>query len=648
MNGKLQQLHQSKILIVDDSIEEMQMLSATLSQYGYTVRGASAGSMALKAAHALPPDLILLDIMMPELDGYEVCQKLKSDRVTCDIPIIFLSAIQNVDDKIKAFKLGGADYITKPFQVEEVLARIENQLTIRRLSQQLKEQNHKLKIEIEERRKAENIAFRAYQTKNEFLARMSHELQTPLNSIMGFTQIMGRDTNLKLEHQEYLKIINNSSEYLLQLINEVLEISKAEAGINKIEEKDFDFYYLLDSLEEIFKIKATKSKNTLSFVVAADVPQYIKTDEKKLRICLLNLIDNALKFTQNGKVNLRVWQENRSSKKDDTQYLCFEVEDSGYGISEEEITKLFDAFVQTESGKESTQGTGLGLNITHKFVEMLGGEIQVESILGKGSLFKFHAKFTLSERSQVDTLDIPQVISLKPGKEVYKILVVDDTKESRLWLLKLLESVGFEVREADNGKGAIKTWESWHPHLIWMDTRMPVINGYEATQQIRFKEIEQQTEMKTVTQKTVIIALANSINLNNKQEILAAGYDDVVPKPLTEIQVFDRIAKFLDVSYIYNKIPILSNKDLIDNKYLSKARFNIEALEELTTMPTTWLKNLYYASSVVDENLVNSLIAEIPNDKNHLRFTLNYLMKNFQLDRIIEFTKKALGNEKIN
>lgn len=648
MNGKLQQLHQSKILIVDDTIEEMQMLSATLSQYGYTVRGASAGSMALKAAHALPPDLILLDIMMPELDGYEVCQKLKSDRVTCDIPIIFLSAIQNVDDKIKAFKLGGADYITKPFQVEEVLARIENQLTIRRLSQQLKEQNHKLKIEIEERRKAENIAFRAYQTKNEFLARMSHELQTPLNSILGFTQIMGRDTNLKLEHQEYLKIINNSGEYLLQLINEVLEISKAEAGINKIEDKDFDFYYLLDSLEETFKIKATKSKNKLSLIVAADVPQYIKTDEKKLRICLLNLIDNALKFTQNGKVILRVWQENRSSKKDDTQYLCFEVEDSGYGISEEEITKLFDAFVQTESGKESTQGTGLGLNITHKFVEMLGGEIQVESVLGKGSLFKFHARFTLSERSQVDTLDIPQVISLKPGKEVYKILVVDDTKESRLWLLKLLESVGFEVREADNGKGAIKTWESWHPHLIWMDTRMPVINGYEATQQIRFKEIEQQTETKTVTQKTVIIALANSINLNNKQEILAAGYDDVLPKPLTEIQVFDRIAKFLDVSYIYNKIPILSNKDLIDKKYLSKARFNIEALEELTTMPTTWLKNLYYASSVVDENLVNSLIAEIPNDKNHLRFTLNYLMKNFQLDRIIEFTKKALGNEKIN
>ncbi|MDJ0695321.1 response regulator [Mastigocoleus sp. MO_188.B34] len=648
MNGKLQQLHHSKILIVDDSIEEMQMLSATLSQYGYTVRGASAGSMALKAAHALPPDLILLDIRMPDLDGYEVCQKLKSDRVTCDIPIIFLSAIQNVDDKIKAFKLGGADYITKPFQVEEVLARIENQLIIRRLSQQLKEQNHKLKIEIEERRKAENIAFRAYQTKNEFLARMSHELQTPLNSILGFTQIMSRDTDLKLEHQEYLKIINNSGEYLLQLINEVLEISKAEAGINTIEEKEFDFYYLLDSLEEIFKIKAVKNKNKLSFIVAADVPQYIKTDDKKLRICLLNLIDNALKFTKNGSVNLRVWQENRSLKKDDAQYLYFEVEDSGYGIAEEEIIKLFDAFVQTESGKKSTQGTGLGLNITRKFVEMLGGKIQVASILGKGSLFKFNVKFTASERSQVDTLEIPQVIALKPGKQVYKILVVDDTKESRLWLLKLLESVGFEVRSAENGKDAITTWENWHPHLIWMDTRMPVINGYEATQQIRFKEVERQTDMKIVTQKTIIIALINSINLNNKQEILAAGYDDFVPKPLTEVQVFDRIAKFLDVSYIYKKIPIISNKDLIDNKYLSKARFNIEALEELAMMPQGWLKNLYYASSVVDEDLVNSLIAEISNDKNHLKSTLNYLMKNFQLDRIIEFTKKALGNEKIN
>lgn len=644
MNHKLQELHKSQILIVDDTIEEVQMLSATLSQYGYRVRGVITGSMAIKAAHLLPPDLILLDIRMPESDGYEICQKLKADKITCDIPIIFLSAIQNVDDKIKAFKLGGADYITKPFQVEEVLARIEHQLIIRRLSQQLTKQNQQLKIEIEERRKAENIAFRAYQTKNEFIARMSHELQTPLNAILGFTQIMSRDTNLKIEHQEYLQIINNSGEYLLQLISEVLEISKAEAGINKIEEKDFDFYYLLDSLEEIFKIKSAKNKNKLSFLIAADVPQYIKTDENKLRICLLNLIDNALKFTQNGNVILKVWQENRNSKKENEKSLYFEVEDSGYGISEEEIGKLFNAFVQTESGKESTQGTGLGLNITRKFVEMLGGEIEVESIFGKGSIFRFHIRFMLADSSEIDTLQPPHVVSLKPAKQTYRILVVDDTKESRLWLLKLLESVGFEVRDADNGKHAIAIWENWKPHLIWMDTRMPVINGYEATKIIRSKEVELQRNMRTVTQKTIIIALTNSINLNHKQETLVAGYDDVAPKPLTEVQVFDWIAKFLDVSYIYNKIPIFPNKNSTSNKYLSKGNFSPEALEELVTMSQLWLKDLYYASSVVNEDLVRSLIAEIPNDKKHLKSSLKYLMKNFQLDRIIDLTKKALGS----
>lgn len=644
MTHKSQKLHKNQILIVDDTIEEVQILSATLSEYGYGVRGVITGSMALKAAHLLPPDLILLDIRMPESDGYQICQKLKADKITCDIPIIFLSAIQNVDDKIKAFKLGGADYITKPFQVEEVLIRIENQLTIRRLSLELTKQNRQLQTEIEERRKAENIAFRAYQAKNEFLARMSHELQTPLNAILGFTQIMSRDTKLKVEHQEYLRIINNSGEYLLQLISEVLEISKAEAGINKIEKKDFDFYYLLDSLEEIFKIKAAKNNNKLSFLITADVPQHINTDENKLRICLLNLIDNALKFTQNGRVTLKVWQENRSSNKENEKYLCFEIEDSGYGIAKEEIGKLFNAFVQTESGKESTQGTGLGLNITRKFVEMLDGKIGVESVLGKGSTFRFYIRFMLADKLEVDTLQAPHVVSLKPGKHKYRILVVDDTKESRLWLLKLLESVGFEVRDVENGKHAIAVWESWKPHLIWMDTRMPVINGCEATKLIRIKEFERQRSMRTVTQRTIIIALTNSINLNNKQEILLAGYDDVAPKPLTEVQVFDWIAKFLDVSYIYNKRPILPSKDSTENKYLSSCVFSPEASKELGTMPQVWLKDLYYASSVVNEDVVRSLIAKIPDEKKHLKSSLEYLMKNFQLDRIIDLTKKALGS----
>ena len=648
MSKELHQSHESQILIVDDSIEEVQILSTTLSHYGYTVRGVLTASMALDTAYLAPPDLILLDIRMPEIDGYEICQQLKADKITCDIPIIFLSAIQNVDDKIKAFKFGGVDYITKPFQIEEVLARIENQITIRKLSQQLKEQNQKLQEEIKERRKAENIAFRAYQAKNEFLAKMSHELQTPLNAIIGFTQIMSRDTKLKVEHQEYLQIINRSGEYLLQLINEVLEVSKADHGINQIENKDFDFYYLLDSLEDFFKIKAAKNKNKLSFLIAADVPQYIKADEKKLRICLLNLIDNALKFTHNGTVILKVWQGNNKLKRENEKYLYFEVEDSGYGIAAEEISKLFDAFVQTKSGKESTQGTGLGLNITRKFVESMGGEIAVKSILGKGSVFRFKIRFILADKSKIATPQAPQVVALKPGKQRYKILVVDDTKETRLWLVKLLESVGFEAREAENGKHAVAIWESWKPHLIWMDTRMPIINGYEATKQIRFKELERLQGIKTLTQKTIIIALVNSISLNNKQEILAAGYNDIAPKPLTEVQVFDKIAKFLDVSYIYKQIPIFRNENLIDNKYLSKSRFNPETLEELAAMPQPWLKSLCQASSVVDEDLVRALIAEIPKEKNHLKSTLNDLMKNFQLDRIIDITNKAISKSNIN
>ncbi|MGD1911711.1 MAG: hybrid sensor histidine kinase/response regulator, partial [Rivularia sp. (in: cyanobacteria)] len=302
------------ILIVDDSLEILQILSETLSQYGYRVQSVVSGSMALTAVKSAPPDLILLDIHMPQIDGYQVCRQLKASEITSDIPIIFLSGLHDVLEKIKAFQMGGADYITKPFQFQELLARVKHQITIQRLSRQLKKQNQQLEREIAQRRKAELKAIAASQAKSNFLSNMSHELRTPLNTILGFVKLMREDSLFNSEQQENITIIHSSAKHLLELINDILEFSKIESGIISLDKISFDLYSLLDNIAEMFQIKVEQKNIKLNFILAPNVPQYIYTDAKKLRSCLSNLIGNAIaatamqwyKFNSQGIITLRV------------------------------------------------------------------------------------------------------------------------------------------------------------------------------------------------------------------------------------------------------------------------------------------------------------------------------------------------------
>jgi signal transduction histidine kinase len=598
MNDNRIEVNAGNLLIVDDTPENLQILSATLSERGYKVRGVVKGKMALRAAKSAPPDLILLDIRMPEMDGYEVCAKLKADPKTCEIPVIFISALDEVLDKIKAFAVGGVDYITKPFQVAEVLARVEHQLTIQRLSHQLRGQNQQLQQEIQERLKAEKAAEAASQAKSEFLANMSHELRTPLNAILGFTQVMSRDLQLSTEQREYLRIINRSGEHLLDLINDILDLSKIEAGLSTVDKSSFDLYRILDSLEELLQIKAEQKKIQLIFNVPSHVPHYIKTDPKKLRICLINLLGNAIKFTENGTVTLRVrtgleMEEGDKGKSRCNLYtssysqslfphtLHFEIEDTGPGIAPAEMANLFDAFVQTETGRKFAEGTGLGLAITRKFVHLMGGEIEISSVLGEGAIFKFDIKIDEPDSIELIAKPLRRVIGLEPNQEVYRLLVIDDTKENRLLLVKLLEPIGFEVREAENGAEGLALWESWQPHLIWMDTRMPVMDGLEATRQIRARERQRDRGRGTDTRRwgnsereqvftsnqhlsvsvlsnspptTRIIALTASTFEEKRGEIVAVGSDDFVRKPFTEEVIFEKLAEYLGVHYIYEDL----------------------------------------------------------------------------------------------
>jgi signal transduction histidine kinase len=636
--------NKGNILIVDDTPENLQVLSATLLDRGYKVRGVINGKMAIRAARAGSPDLILLDIKMPAMDGYEVCLQLKADPKTSEIPVIFISALDEVLDKVTAFQVGGVDFITKPFHVAEVLARIEHQLTIQRLKKQLLDRNTELQQEIIERKKAEEAAAAASLAKSQFVANMSHELRTPLNAILGFTEVMSRDSFLGDENLENLRIINRSGQHLLELINDVLDLSKIEAGIIALDERSFDLYQLLDTLEEMFQIKAETKNLQLKFFVEPNVPQYIKTDEKKLRVCLINLLGNAIKFTLDGdSVWLRVSRESKQPIAESEIYpnstsgeqflILFEVEDTGVGIAAEEIDTLFDAFVQTEAGRNAADGTGLGLTITKKYVQIMGGDIGFKSVLGEGTSFKFNIRVFPAMSSEITVATLQRAIGLEADQPIYRILAIDDNPENRRLLVKMLQPIGFEVREAENGHQGVEIWESWQPHLIWLDTRMPVMDGFEAVRQIRAKE-------KQTQRQTVIIALTASTFEERKGEIIAAGCDDFVRKPFQEQILFDKMACYLGVRYIYQELPRLPVGGL--GRYFVSEKPDSFFGELLAQMPQSWVQELYEAANDVDEELAMEIVDRIWESHPTLAHALKNLLTDYRLDKIMDLTQSSL------
>jgi len=540
----------------------MAMLVSSLSDGAITYANTSAGTMLQRESHELMNRSIKDLYYLPA--EWEILQQqfLLNQRVR-DYEIRLCKANQEplwVLASLHPLWLKGEQVLLNTFYDITLLKKIE--IALRESEAKLREQASLLEQRVEERTRdlklAKEAAEAASSSKAAFLANMSHELRTPLNAILGFAQLMLYDQELNEQHQADLQTICNSGNHLLTMINDILEMSKLEAGSVLLREKECDLYNIVDTARDMLSLKAQEKSLSFDVSIQPDVPTYIYTDEGKLRQILINLIGNAIKFTEIGHIHVRV--DVRSLTEDVKaivgQYseipriLCFEVEDTGAGISEAEILTLFQPFVQTHSGRRSQEGTGLGLSISYNYVKLMGGQMSVTSEVGEGSIFRFYIPvksldlFSLHSPSKLPN----RVIGIE-GNPTYRILIAEDIRLNRQLLTRILSPLGFEMREVSNGEEAIAMWESWSPHLIWMDVRMPILSGQEAASTIR--EIESSRNISPL-QKVKIIALTASLIDLREEELFLQGFDGFLAKPFTEDKIFARMAEHLNLRYIYS------------------------------------------------------------------------------------------------
>ncbi len=655
-----------KILIVEDSLTQAEKLKYLLERNGFLVEVACDGVTALKMLAEFLPKTIISDVMMPNLNGYELCKIVKNNKRLKEIPVILLTSLSNSEDVLFGLECK-ADYFLEKGCKDELILNCLNKINLLQINEfgnqkislniDFREKKYKidsepqklmnfllttyemvisknedliridnsLKDEINERirledelEKAIDVAEHANRAKSTFLANMSHEIRTPMNAILGFAQLMLKDPAMSEKQAERLNIINRSGEHLLSLINDILEISKIEAGSVSLNNKTFDLHYFLQDIQNMFRTQTDAKNIRLIFEEDDDLLQFIETDEGKLRQIFFNLLSNAVKFTNEGGIAVRA----KTELIDGEYYFISEVEDTGEGISEEEMHKLFEVFQQTESGIQGG-GTGLGLALSQQLSNLLGGDITTKSVLGHGSCFKVYIKIKEGHEdnmiSKTSTRNILKVISDGTPK---KILIVDDIMENRLYLSDLLIPIGFLVQEATNGQDAIKKFNSWHPDLIFMDMKMPIMNGYDAAREIKQHHSGQSTK--------IVMSTATAFG-EDIRELEAYGIEGYIRKPFKVNEICDLISELLDVEYIFD-----------DEVEIKHALNDQEKEIAIKLIPNELLKEMHEATVNAQLDLLIELIDKADDISSDSAKWLKDSASNFKYDILMELFSEGL------